>query len=60
MNMTYDDDGSPSCNNESYDPVDVELAYSDDIWDQLPSDCSPDSIDYLDATTYNYQTLTGQ
>ena len=45
----YIDDGSPSvC--ENYDSsADVDFGYSDDVWDQLPSDCSPDALDYQDS-----------
>ena len=46
---SYIDDGSPSvC--ENYDsPGDMDFGYSDDIWDQLPSDCSPDALDYQET-----------
>ena len=55
----YVDDGSPSVCEHNYDHFEPEAVYSDDIWDQLPSDCSPDSIEYLESTSYNYQPLTG-
>ena len=43
------EDGSPCSENHDFEPEYSHFITSDDIWDQLPSDCTTDQISSYDV-----------